>query len=327
MILPEFIHLDGCNFEDYPPGGTLSFARQMRHAFGDRMALAGIVTDETPCGRWVEKEFDGTKHLFFGIGRIRERSSRPLVPLPNYILVSTASDEGPAGVRNQKGVHADTAVHAGAEAHRLGKRLFLFRRDGQFCCPVALSFLRWLGGLYETRLFEALAGNADCILAAADNDAIQETINRSHGLLKPNAIKSFPTRFNGEIFYPRNRDDCRRLLGLPLDGTIIAVNGRLSWVKGWPFAIQTLRHYLQGDPKAILLFIGDGEDRKRIELEYSELLRRGRFGITGRLAPADVRRLSRGSQRGHGRFIQGRLVDSYGRGSCLWQADRYQECQ
>src|SRR5512145_2525770 len=90
--LPEFIGLDACNFEDYPSGGTTSFAVQMRKAFGSRMALAGIVTDDTPCGRWIEREIGGVRHRFFGMARVVRTTRKPLIPgrITSYLWLRRA---------------------------------------------------------------------------------------------------------------------------------------------------------------------------------------------------------------------------------------------
>ena len=78
--MPDVLLIDPCNFKDYPTGGQLSFARQLMLAYGGRLALVGTSTDDTPVGRWVEKELDGTRFMVFSVGRWRPTARRPLIP-------------------------------------------------------------------------------------------------------------------------------------------------------------------------------------------------------------------------------------------------------
>lgn len=55
LMRNKFLLIEGCDFVDYPTGGQLSFARQMMRTFGNRLALVGISTDDTPVGVWLKK--------------------------------------------------------------------------------------------------------------------------------------------------------------------------------------------------------------------------------------------------------------------------------
>lgn len=289
MKNPEFIHIDGCNFEDYPPGGTLSFSIQMRKAFGNSMAIAGIVTDETPCGKWIEKEIDGVIYNFFGIERIQKQTSKPLIPirLSSYLsLKKHMSNLGKLGLRK---IFTRTPQFMLALKRSEWESIcFCFAGTANSVAISRYPFLRWMGGFYERQLFRSLANNADCILAAADDQAIESTIARSKNLLSSGSIKKFPTRFDNNIFFPQTRDECRSILSLPNDRTIIAVNGRLCWVKGWKFVVDAFRQYLLRDPNALLLFIGDGEDRQKLQLEHNDLIQDDSVRVTGRIRPTEV---------------------------------------
>lgn len=291
MQVPEFIHLDQCNFVDYPPGGTLSFTIQMRKAFGNRMAIAGIVTDDTPCGYWVKKEIDGITYDFFGIAKMSRQTSRPLIParVSSYVHLKR---------------HMSKLKELGVKKifTRTPQFMLAFRQSDWnsicFCFAgtansVAISrypFVRWMGGLYERLLFKSLADKADCIFAAADERAINCAIERSNGVLKAGAISKFPTRFDDDIFHPQDVNVCRQQLGLPVERKIITTNGRLCWVKGWQFVLDSFRQYQSLNPDALLIFIGDGEDRQQLEHEADELIKDGHVRITGRVKPTEVSR-------------------------------------
>ena len=51
----KVLFIDTSDFENYYPGGTLKFAKQMLSTFGDRLCLMGVATDDTPVGKWKKK--------------------------------------------------------------------------------------------------------------------------------------------------------------------------------------------------------------------------------------------------------------------------------
>ena len=78
--MPDILFIEPCDFERFPVGGRLSFAKQMMAAFGHRLALVGFSTDGTPVGRWVTKQFGGLQYEFMDFGRRVPSGRRPLVP-------------------------------------------------------------------------------------------------------------------------------------------------------------------------------------------------------------------------------------------------------
>ena len=53
-----------------PKGGQARFAKQMLHAFGDRLAVAGVTNENLPLRRWFDRPFEGKVIKFFNMGRI-----------------------------------------------------------------------------------------------------------------------------------------------------------------------------------------------------------------------------------------------------------------
>ena len=66
---PKVIFFAGCDYVKYPTGGVLSFAKNIIKAFGNKLALVGVTTDDTPVGQWVKKEIYGICYHFFSIGK------------------------------------------------------------------------------------------------------------------------------------------------------------------------------------------------------------------------------------------------------------------
>lgn len=72
--------IEPCDFDEYPKGGQLCFAKQMAAVFGPRLALVGISTDTTPVGRWVEKRIGDAACEFLSVGRWKKTATKPIIP-------------------------------------------------------------------------------------------------------------------------------------------------------------------------------------------------------------------------------------------------------
>lgn len=57
----------------------------------------------------------------------------------------------------------------------------------------------------------------------------------------------------------------RRHLGLPADAPIVGTVGRLDPVKNYPLLLGAFREVQAGDPRALLVVVGDGPERARLE--------------------------------------------------------------
>ncbi|NQU43257.1 glycosyltransferase family 4 protein [bacterium] len=62
-----------------------------------------------------------------------------------------------------------------------------------------------------------------------------------------------------------DRSALRGELGLPLDRPLIASVGRLTAIKDLDTLIRALQHLLQTQPRVLILIIGDGQERPRLE--------------------------------------------------------------
>ena len=59
-----------------PQGGQANFAKQMLHAFGDRLAVASTTSKNMPLRRWCDRPFEGKIIKFFNMGRILPKEGR-----------------------------------------------------------------------------------------------------------------------------------------------------------------------------------------------------------------------------------------------------------
>lgn len=286
--MPKVLLIDTIDFESFPPGGTLNFARQMLKVFGNKLALVGVVTDKTPVGRWVKKEIDGTTYDFFAIGRRQATPRKPFVPprLSGYLQLR----------RYRKEILALGPRAAFVQSHEVmmalsdwGWEALCFRFTGVFN-PLLTARYRGsalLARPLEQAFFKTLR-RATLVLATADEKAIAEMIGRSKGRVRREDLARFSTRVDTSVFRPMERGACRARLGFPTDATLLTTCGRLHWIKGWDFLIDTFGHFLRARPNALLCFIGDGQDRARIEAYAQRAGVADRIRITGFQKPEQI---------------------------------------
>jgi glycosyltransferase involved in cell wall biosynthesis len=267
--------MDPVNFQDFPMGGTLSFSRQLVDQFKDNVALVGLITDKSdPVGRWFLKEINGTSYNYFGIGRFKKSDIKPMIPLRIQTFFLLLYYLPRIRKINNKNIFTQSPQFLFA--------LSFFKWESLCYCfagianSVAISrykYLRIFGIIYEKMLFKILKRKATVILAAADNLSICDAINRTGNILKIKDILSFPTRFNPQVFSPIDKTRCRERLNISKDDILLVTTGRLSWVKGWQLLIDaTMELYSEDEYKNIkIVFVGDGEDKRKIE-NYNKLL-------------------------------------------------------
>ena len=285
---PHCLLLEGCDFDRFPAGGQLAVARQIMAAFGPRLALVGISTDGTPVGRWVEKDLDGRRFHFFATGRREVGAGRPPVParLSRYL-----------GLRR----HREAILSLGARAAFTQAPEDLLAVAGWglerlcYCFPgvenpLAASRYPWarpLAALHDRLLFRALR-QVDAILASADDRAIDGLVARSGGRLPRSLVRGLPSHYDQRVFFPVPKALARDRIGGEAGSPLVVSVGRLSRVKGWDLVLAAFARLLAERPGARLCFVGDGEDRARLEAAARDLGVAGRVSITGILPPAGV---------------------------------------
>ncbi len=284
----RFLLIEECDFSTYPTGGQLSFARQMLHEFGQQLALVGIVTDDHPVGTWSKRVIDGTEYDFYALYRKNATTKKSIIPARIRGYIALRRDRKKImdfGIRSAfvQGQHTLKAVHD------WGWDSLCYRFPGVEN-PLAISKYSWskqFSGSFDKWFFPAFK-NVDVALAAADQNAIQGLLERADGLIGNEQIKQFPTRVNTLHFHPGNCDDLREKLAVPDGHKLIVTSGRLHWVKGWSFLLDSFKVYHEKEPRSKLVFVGDGCDRQELESQAEELGIRDSVQVTGYQQPADV---------------------------------------
>ncbi len=286
--MPDVLFIEDCNFEDYPVGGQLSFARQMMQAFGNHLALVGISTDDTPVGRWIKKEINGVVYDFFTVGCWKPSSCKPVIP---------ARIKGYLQTRKYKNEIMDFGIrYAFIQSPEILFAIHKWGVDNMCYCspgvnnPLINSRYGWgkiFAGMFLSNWVSILS-EVDLILAAADGISINNFAIQSKGKLSTDQIIKFPTRVDTSLFQPIDKIVARRQLGINLYDQLIVNCGRINAVKGWEFLVESFNILRQEKEDAKLIFIGDGEDQPKLENYVNQIGLSAHVKITGFQPPTKV---------------------------------------
>ena len=283
----SILYIEGCNYNDFPMGGTLSFAKQFIENIYAQFYLVGLGSDDEPEGKWFIKNINGIDYNYFSIGKTsRLNTSRLPKRLITYLMLKKHLNYIHANYTKYDIVFSQTPQFVFLiSRYKWNKSVFCFAGLGNSVGKSRYKFLRFMGGIYEYQLFKHLR-NIDVILAAADSEAISEKEKKYN--MSNSSIIHFPTRFNPEIFYHHSILESRKKLKLSNDKKIIISVGRLSYIKGWEDMIKSFRELIKINSNAQLLIIGDGEDKQAI-LEYAKKeIDDESIVLLGRKSPAQI---------------------------------------
>jgi len=285
----KILMIDFTNYEDYPIGGFLSFARNMISSFGDQLGLIGISTaDNEPVGRWFTKRIDGIDYDFFALARFSKEQTRHIIPdrLMCYFLLKyyrkKILEPGYKNVFVQR--------HEILPAIRnFGFKNICYRFPG-LENPLAIS--KYPAGRYFFRYFDKMffsgLANVQLILAAGDNSSIDDMISRSKGIISRNSVVQFPTRIDTDIFRPLDKKEARSRLNIPDSSLIVSTTGRLASLKGWKFMVDCFSVFAQSLPESLFYIIGDGEDYGKLSEYLVSKNLSGRVLLTGRKQAEEI---------------------------------------
>jgi glycosyltransferase involved in cell wall biosynthesis len=289
MMVKNILFVDYCNFIDYQTGGHLTFARNLMYALGDQLSLIGITTDKTdPLGKWFKKEIDGTEYNYFAL--MRYRKSRTKHFIPDRIVCALMLRYYRKKIIE---MHFENVFIQRPEILPVLKDFGYINTC--YCFPGTenpmntskYSGSKFLATAFDKYFFNSLK-NVQLILASADDQAIQAMVDRSNGTIKRDSVFKFPTRINDEIFKSTDRSSARERLKIPSDNKVVVTVGRLSWLKGWKFMIDSFILFEKNIPGSVFFFVGDGEDLNKI-IEYIKINRiENKIFLVGRKTPSEI---------------------------------------
>jgi len=258
---PKALLIENCDFDNYPTGGQLSFAKYLLKIFGNKFALVGISTDNTLTGQWIEKKLNGINYYYFSIGRRNPDQKKPVIPERLTGLVQLKKYKNKIrslGVDNVF-IRAPELLIA-VSSWGFNNICYMFPGVENPLKKPRYFWGRPLAPLFDYMLFSALQKTSR-ILACADQNAINRMLTRSSGRLKDKKIIQFPTRVDTDIFKPQSKTKARAALNMDNNDYIIIALGRINEVKGYKLILKSFSLFHQRYPYARLIYAGDGEDK------------------------------------------------------------------
>ena len=280
---PAAMVIDACDFVEYPVGGQLTTIKQLISVFGNRLALVGISTADEPVGRWMKKCIDGVEFDFFSFGRVDPTIKKPRIPrrLYTYLRLKLYR-KGILSLGVNAAFIIAPEVMLTIEAWGLRIAYTFPGVENPLAMP-RYPIGKWLAAPFERRFFSALEQRSELIMAAADRKAIEGMKERSGGVLSHRPVLSSPTLVDTKIFYADRKEDLA-------PGPVLVSCGRLNWVKGWDLVFDAFLQVKKEVPAARLYFVGDGEDRGKLETRIDAAEAGNSVFITGFLKPTEVAR-------------------------------------
>lgn len=273
-----------------PHGGQTTFARHLLTAFQTDFAVVSTCTEALPSGQWIARKFNDTPIAFFGLGQLkRDSARRPLVPARISVYRMAARHMAEVHRSGIPNVFIDDPELLLA-ASGYPWRSVCYNVAGVFN-PAALSrypAARLLAKICESAILRAIRKlRPEVILAAGDHSVVARL--RAIEALSACRIESLPTRVDLDEFFPEPRAEAREATGVPQDAVVLAAIGRLCWIKGWDLLLRAVQILRRFEPRILLLFVGDGEDRDKIVAEAQSLQISGNIRITGFVSRQNVR--------------------------------------
>lgn len=267
--MKNILIIDYCNYVDYQIGGHLSFCRNLLSAFGDVLTLIGITTEKNePVGRWFRKTIDGVTYDYFALARYNKLKIKNLIPdrLACFMLILFYKKKILKKSFNNVFVQRQEIIPAIKNFH-FQNVCYLFPTLEN---PLMISkywYGKYFARLFDKHFFSSLR-KVNLIIANGDDNAIEEMVIRSKGVIQKKSVVKFPIRINTKIFHPVDKSYARNALNIPESIVMIVTTGRLAWFKGWQFMIDCFKSFETTVPDSYLYIVGEGEDREKI-IEYA----------------------------------------------------------
>ena len=235
--------------------------------FGDRLALVGQTEGDHPVGCWTSRTIAGTTYPFFSVGRRQASAKRPLIPARLTFYTALRRFRTEILSLGCKAAFTQAPDALMAVSHWQWESLcYWFAGVENPLKTSRYPIVRPLWRLFDILWFSALK-HVNVVLAAADESAIRSLVTRSRGQLSREMLIQVPTCVDTSVFHPVATASARAELGIPESGTVFVTPGRISRLKGWELLLDAFEDFLRRHLEAVLIFVGDGEDRPDLEAE------------------------------------------------------------
>jgi glycosyltransferase involved in cell wall biosynthesis len=83
-------------------------------------------------------------------------------------------------------------------------------------------------------------------------------------------VKVIPNGFRSDLFYPRDLEECRKVLDAPLDKKIVLSVGHLFEVKGHKYLIEAMREVVKYRKDVLCILVGEGKLKNKLEKQIKK---------------------------------------------------------
>ena len=126
--------------------------------------------------------------------------------------------------------------------------------------------------------FPCALGRTAAVAAVCQAAATRFVADR---IVPADVVRVVPNGIRLREFGNRDRNDARRQLGLPEDAMVIGTVGRLNWAKDHGFLLRAFHELGSRGKNAVLVIIGEGDEREAIGNLARELGLAGRVRLLG----------------------------------------------
>lgn len=247
-------------------GGGAAIVGQIVQSFGENLAIVGMTSGKYPIGKWTRAEIYGRKCMFLPVMN-RVRIEKTIFISRNFrFALALFKFRKMIKEMGVKSVFSQTWAVLWFFAFCPGKWDICYYYPGLHN-SIRYGTHRILGKIlaYPYALINAIAvRKANIVLAAASKDAIIAHQKHLHKLGTNIEITPLPTATNIDVFRPMPKLAMRKKLGFPPDVPIYVFVGRLAEQKNISFILEAFRIVRSSRANALLLLVGDGEERQSL---------------------------------------------------------------
>lgn len=279
--------IEYCDYQSFPMGGQLIFARNVAISLKEDVLLVGIDSSGAlPVGQWSELFINGITYKFFNLAYVKPfENKRPLIPsrIRAFLAIKKWIDKILGAPFDKILIQSPEALLALPMKYRL-KTIFCSPGVANPLVNARYVCLRFLKSFYD-KLFFRFLYSCPLVLAAASREEISDFTNRALTVGYEKVVFQFPTRYDDGVYFEQSKTECRKSLGMGTNDVIYIAVGRLNWYKGWKLMIDSFSIVSRKIENAKLYFIGEGEDENKIRDYIHQQKLESNVFLCGRLAP------------------------------------------
>lgn len=271
MTRVKVLFVEYCDYTATPIGGQHSFIRALLANIDVDIYLAGITTGNEPLNKWLERRFPIGNRPFFAFNRLTPNGPPNKFPRRLRMFLSVMKAKNRILQCKPDVIYAQSPEAALPFLIGNTNTPLVFRLAGANN-PLKYSRLKWarlnfFQSLYNIFFLKPIIRRASRVIAI-NKDCVSLCAHMRNGL-RPNWVH-LPVAVDRKIFHPLDQTIAREKLGINHQYPIITCVGKLTMVKGNDFALEVFCNFLK-NKEARLFFIGDGEDRTRLETEAQRM--------------------------------------------------------